>query len=227
MDYYITLTLSICGALLESGAEINRVEDTARRILLSKGFKSVNVFCISSLIILSADNVIRIKRVTKNELNLRNIDYFNEMSRSLCEERSFEYLTKPYTLYIKYIAVILGCGCFTLYFGGTLLDAAFSSLIGIIINFRKSYLPFSFVKTLCDSFIAGLISVILSLSAGLNYDKIMIGAIMLLVPGITSVNGVKDIMKADIVSGIMELTDALFTAFAIALGFSAAALILK
>ena len=53
----------------------------------------------------------------------------------------------------------------------------------------------------------------------------MTGTIMLLIPGMSIGNAMKDMMSGDIIAGILQLADAVVTAFAIALGFAAALLI--
>ena len=53
-------------------------------------------------------------------------------------------------------------------------------------------------------------------------DKIMIGTIMLLVPGLTVGNAMRDIMNGDVLSGLTGLTEAIFLGVAIALGFAVA-----
>ena len=50
----------------------------------------------------------------------------------------------------------------------------------------------------------------------------MIGTIMLLVPGLTVGNAMRDIMNGDVLSGLTGLTEAIFLGVAIALGFAVA-----
>lgn len=50
----------------------------------------------------------------------------------------------------------------------------------------------------------------------------MTGTIMLLIPGMSVGNAMKDMMSGDLIAGILEITEALVTALAIVLGFAAA-----
>ena len=52
----------------------------------------------------------------------------------------------------------------------------------------------------------------------LQYDKIIIGGIMPLVPGIAITNSIRDFINSDYLSGSIRLIDALLTAFCIAVG---------
>lgn len=55
-----------------------------------------------------------------------------------------------------------------------------------------------------------------------SVDKIIIGIIMLLVPGLAFTNAVKDIFIGDTISGVMRLIETVLLAAALALGFALA-----
>lgn len=54
----------------------------------------------------------------------------------------------------------------------------------------------------------------------LDYDKIIIGNIMLLIPGLAFCNGLRDLIVGDTISGGLSLSEALLSALAIAFGFA-------
>jgi uncharacterized membrane protein YjjP (DUF1212 family) len=56
-------------------------------------------------------------------------------------------------------------------------------------------------------------------------DKIMIGDIMLLIPGIAMTNSIRNMLVGDTISGIMRLIESLLWAGALALGFMTVMLI--
>ncbi len=218
--------INIGSRMIENGAEINRVEDTVTRILESAGIKEINVFCISSMIIISTENKVETKRIRKNDLNLYEIDSLNSLSRAICSNKKYEKKDNAYPKIFKLLSIMLATGSFCIFFGGNLTDAIFSGIIGIIISYKKSIITGAFAHTFCDSAIAGILSYIPSFFINTSHpDKIMIGTIMLLIPGLTIGNAMRDIMNSDIISGVIELVDAVFTALAIALGFSVAVFI--
>ena len=53
----------------------------------------------------------------------------------------------------------------------------------------------------------------------IHADKVMMGLIMLMIPGRALTNSIKDIFLGDTLSGIMRFTEALFCGAAIAFGF--------
>jgi uncharacterized membrane protein YjjP (DUF1212 family) len=71
--------------------------------------------------------------------------------------------------------------------------------------------------------LGGVIAALLSLLAvdlglALHADKVIIGSIMILVPGIAIVNGIRDMIMGDLVAGISRIVEAFFIAVAIAAG---------
>ena len=61
-----------------------------------------------------------------------------------------------------------------------------------------------------------------ALFPGLHLDKIMIGDIMLLIPGLMTTNAIRDVLIGDTLSGVIRLIVSLLLAAALALGFIAA-----
>ena len=73
----------------------------------------------------------------------------------------------------------------------------------------------------------GFISIILvKLGIGNNFDKIVIGDIMLLIPGLSMFISINDIFKGDIMSGIGRFTEGIFLALTIAAGVGLSLLML-
>ena len=55
---------------------------------------------------------------------------------------------------------------------------------------------------------------------GDHVDKIMIGGIMLLIPGIAMTNSIRDMLIGDIVTGLLRFVNSVLIAGAIACGFA-------
>ena len=63
--------------------------------------------------------------------------------------------------------------------------------------------------------------VLLTLGAPILYDKVIIGSIMPLVPGIALTTSIRDFFNGDYLSGAIHMIDAVLTAFCIAVGVGA------
>ena len=218
---------------VENGGEIARAEDTVERVCRSIGATDIQVFIIPSLISVTAklngEEISTTRRIYKTELNLGKLEEINNTSRRLCGEKNTKgKITYNYHELLRILGVIFATGSFCMYFGGTALDALFSSIAGLIIT----YIPYNrnsfntFAKTLIESTISGIISFIPALiGISTHPDKIMIGTIMLLIPGMSIGSSMKDLMNGNLIAGILQLCQAIVLAFAIALGFAVALII--
>ncbi len=224
---YLKKICAVGAAMIENGAEISRAEDSLRRMLFARGL-SASVFCLNSLMIVVCDDEVFVSRIDKNELNLSEIDRLNAVSRELCGETCVHRDESKYSLPFRCVCVLLATGAFSVYFGGGLADAIISGIVGLIIMKMPDLNVGSFANVLMQSFVAGVLAYVpLFFGVNCSVEKIMIGTVMLLVPGITIGNSVRDIMYCDTLSGIIEFTQSVFTALAIAFGFSLAVIIVN
>lgn len=229
-DEIFSLSLDIGEAIIKCGGEVHRAEDTIKRINKAYG-SSCNVFAIPSLIIAQSGKNIQLRRIEYEDTDLAELARLNELSRRLCYEDNEEINITRKKLYTKGLEVSCVCiatAAFCIFFKGTIMDAVFSAVIGLIITYaphKKISLPL-FSSNLVDAFIAGVLAN-LPAAAGINVqpDKIIVGTIMLLVPGLTVVNAMRDMMNGDLVAGLFELFNAIISALGIALGVAGAILI--
>ncbi len=218
---------------VENGGEISRAEETVERLCRNAGATDIQVFIIPSLISVSAkfggEVITATKRIYRTDLDLGRLEEINDRSRRLCGEKSVEKsINTNYPTAITILCIFIATGAFCVYFGGNFADALFSGIAGTLIT----YIPYDraefniFSKTLIESTAAGLISFIPSLLGMETHpDKIMIGTIMLLIPGMSIGSAMKDMMSGNPIAGILQLTEAVIVAFAIVLGFAVAIII--
>ena len=226
-------------AMLACGAEVHRVEDTLARISSAYRLPEANVFVITSNITLtllfedgqSATQTRRIRDAGSTDF-LR-LERLNALSRTVCQApiAPSELRRRVHALRACTVSVAAGlsgsflaAGSFALFFGGSFLDGLLAGLVGLIIFLLKRHLaPFcmnTLVFNLLTSLLAGLcICICCKLLPALHLDKIMIGDIMLLIPGVGLTNAVRDILLGDTISGSMRLMETLLWAGALACGF--------
>lgn len=240
MDFNQLLNVSskLGTMLLENGAEIYRVEESIRRIGVAYGVQEVDVYAIPNTLIvtfMTPDelNLTKTKRIHDRCTNLDKVERLNHLCRYICqttpscEEIKQELDTisnRPvYELKTQLFAYALTSSTFTLFFGGTLLDACCSLLIGPLIKIMAQFLgrfhtnPF-FITIICSLICAILAKMTFWIGIGENVDKMIIGLVMNLVPGVALTNSVRDIMAGDFIAGQTKMTEALLTATSIALG---------
>ena len=233
----MTEILDIAKLMQVSGAEIYRIEDTVTRLLTAYGGKNPQVTAVPSHIIASArfgeEEYTLTRRVDTQDTDMELLDRLNNLSREICRDtpapeeirRMLQNLISHprYTGWQNTLFYAFTCSMFTLFFGGGALDALASALVGAMLyaarclfdkmGFKKVFM--ALVGSACASFAA-----IMLVHAGLgkDADKIIIGAVMVLIPGIEMLNGFRDFISGDIQAGIMHLAESLFLGVIIAIG---------
>ena len=67
--------------------------------------------------------------------------------------------------------------------------------------------------------VGGLICLACRLVPALHSDKVIIGDIMLLIPGVLMTNSFRDFISGDMISGLLHFSEAMITAVCVAAGF--------
>lgn len=235
----LNLAVEIGYRLQESGAEIYRVEEAVRRIFQAYGIKKGEVFSIPNTLIVSViDNddrpITRLRRVPIHGTDITRMERVYAFCRKICQETpepeealeqlyALDRASSELPLWLQLVGYFLGTGAFTLFWGGTLLDALAGGICGVAIGLCLIYMGRFhvnlFVKTVLAAFVSALLAAgLVHFGVGENRNFITIGALMALVPGVVFTNFLRDIMAGDTVAGLIKLVEALLTAGAIAIG---------
>ena len=225
--------------LLENGGETFRAEETAIEICRAGGCKNFDVLALPTgiFITLSMSHgkpVSSVTRVKKRTTNLYKLERVNSFARSFCQGSiTIDQLQQNLQDLIsikKKTNPLLGAaiagtaaGMFTLLFGGTLFDFAVSFICGVLLRFFSTSFGRTNIYHFTVSFIGGIIIASLAvLSTSIfgmgSIDKISIGAMQSLLPGLAMTNAIRDTVTGDLVSGTARAAEALLVAVAIAAG---------
>lgn len=230
---FLFLAIEAGRIMLENGAETNRIEDTMIRILTHLKVKEPHVFVTTTGLFVSSETETSIHRVTKRGINLTKIALVNDMSRKLVNNEityseGIKLLSKveelkPYNNLTKFIATSLSCLCSSYLFGGRGSDLLASLLTGFILSLVLIFLNKKNTSFFLTSLIGGGVVaistlLILNIGIGINMDKIIIGSIMPLVPGVGITNSIRDVLEGDFMSGSGRILEACLVASAIAVG---------
>lgn len=217
------LSLDIGKCIIKSGGEISRAKETIIRINHSVK-NECEVFALPSVIIAQSDDLIQIRHIKNTNDDLELLSRLNNYSRTICSGESTNYsldAKNEYKQLTNACAIFLATFAFCIFFGGSIFEAIVSGAIGLIISFiniQKYSLPL-FTNNIICSFISSVLAYLPSIfGLYLNADKIIIGTIMLLVPGLTTVSAIRDMMNGDLIAGMFELFSAIMSALAIAFG---------
>lgn len=224
--------------LLTNGAETYRVEDTMERICNSRdNIFNVNSFVTQTGIFLTFEhnkqsyvNFIRVKDLT---INLKKITEVNSFSREFVSKNqslddALEIIEdinnlKSYTKLHKAIFGSSSAAFFTLMFGGNMWDFIASFLISFLVisimNVINKYKLTFFINNFLGAFLVSLFaSISIEIGLGHHLDRIIVGSIMYLLPGVAITNAIRDTMNGDSLSGLSKGMEAIFSALAIAFG---------
>jgi len=224
--------------VLENGGETYRAEDVVTRI---SDIHDASSDCLATLtgIIVSVtkddktlSTVIRIKSRT---INLEKVHQINELARDTGNYNCDEFMEKlininktpRYSIFLNLLAHAIIAASFAVLFGGTLKDFWGTIPIGVAVyllsySFSKYELNGIFVNTFGGALSAFLAHYFYSIGFIENTDKVIIGSLMLLVPGIALTNGIRDIIAGDYMTGMARGTEALLIATSLAVGTGAA-----
>ena len=220
--------LELGESMLADGADVRRVEQTLTRMGLAYGAVRMDVFVITSSIVLTMcfpdeTSVTQTRRIEKSAVtDFRKLEAINAISRSYCE--------KPFPVQELADRLHLAKRCrparWKLFAGSCLgADGLAAAVFALALCLLQMYLPlicknkvlFNFLAAFC---VGSLISLACRALPALHGDKIIIGDIMLLIPGLAFTNAVKDIFIGDTISGVMRLIETILWAAALALGFA-------
>ncbi len=227
--------------LLTYGAEVSRVEDTIRRVCYAYGADPVEVFTITTSIVVTANfpgygSITQTRRIRGISFQLEALERLNDLSRQACSQRMepeelHERLDavrtmKPHSLLQDMGIWVLIASSLSLFFGGNPLDAVCAGVIGAILFVADRVLSGmeinSYLVTVLLSLLGGLLSnlVLQALHLPVNPAMINIGIIMLLIPGVAFTGSIRDMFSGDTISGLMRASEALVLSIAIAWGFA-------
>lgn len=243
-DRMLSLAIQISSGMLESGADIHRVEDTLNRICRAYGAKEVQAFSIPSLVAATITmndgyHKTELYRVVSISNRYDQLERLNALSRKICAspipldelEEAIKLAKIPdrRPKWLLLLCGIVAAAAFTLFFGGDWRDAIAVLPVGAlltVLDIWKAPRLNALAHTVLASVAAGLLC-LLTAKIGLacHLDKVMIGGIMLLIPGLAFGASIRELLCGDIIAGTLRMIQALLTAVCIAVGFATALLI--
>ena len=245
MDYDLLLQ-GCCEAgrqLLRFGAEIQRAEDTVRRLLSAYGLEG-EVFAIPNCLWASAaapDGRVYtvMRRVPPSSVDIEGIERLNALSRRLCacppadpgellaQCRAEAEGVRRYPPWARLLGYLVGASFFALFFSGGWTEAVAAGLAGLACGACLTALDRMganpFIATLASAFVLGGAAYGPgALGAPISLEITVAGGIMVLVPGLVFTNFMSDLLTGDMGAGLATFARAVLSAGAIALGAGAA-----
>ena len=244
MEYHVLLDLAtdLGYRLAMAGAETFRVEESIQRLLAAYGIES-EVFAIPNCLHVSIETadgqaMTRMRRIGYHGTDLDSVERYNSVCRQICAEkpqpqeavlwlREADSRRRGYRLSYFLMANFTGAFGFCMFFGGTLPDALFSGLCGVIVGLVNRLTDKLHVNQFFSIVTASFLMSLPAYGLGIlgivnNPDTVIIGSLMLLVPGLLFTNAMRDIIFGDTNSGTNRIVQVFLIAVAIAMGTAVA-----
>ncbi|AWE06148.1 hypothetical protein DCE79_01550 [Lysinibacillus sp. 2017] len=224
--------------MMESGAETYRVEDTMLRMARSQNMMDAQSYVTPTGIIFSLGKTqpTRITSISTRITDLHRIVLVNNISRKLTSqmitlEQAHDELKKIektnyfLPILIQVLAASIASGCFLLMFNGMLSDIPAAFVAGglglyiVTVIHNKTRVKF-FSEFSAAVAVGTVASLAVHFGLGTEVDKIIIGSVMPLVPGLVITNAVRDLMAGHFTAGMAKGAEAFLTAFAIGSGIA-------
>lgn len=245
--------LDIAEEMLVAGAEVSRVNDCIRRMCSAYGFIEgrTNAFIITSNIQVTVESpqheiITQIRLVERNSTNYDILDELNNLSRYVCNNHPsskemrkmfLEIMSRPkHKKVIGFLGAAMAAGGFAVFFGGNLIDGLVSAILGIFMaqteKLIAKYDGNTLARVFITSILGGLFAIfmvylaIVSFDYHLHIDKIVIGGIVILIPGIALTNSIRDMLIGDLAAGLLRFSNSLLIAIAISCGFALSLMLL-
>ena len=228
--------------LAMSGAETFRVEESVSRVLSAYGLNA-EVFAIPNYLIVTVLTrkglpITRMRRIGSHGNDLDSVERLSALSRSFClhtpaPQEAQQQLADTLANRRAYSPAMLGLGNFLgafgfcLFFGGSVPDALCAGVCGLLVGLVTGVLGKRRVSQFFITIAAAFFMAWLAYGLGVaricqRTDAVIIGALMILVPGLLFTNAMRDIIYGDTNSGLNRVVQVFLVAAAIALGTAGA-----
>lgn len=241
-EAFLSSLLDIGEAMLFAGGDVNLVERNICRMGQAHGAVDVNVFAITAFMVATMTmpggvEVTQTRRIDSTGCtNFDQVEKLNRLCDEVCakrlgaketRERFGAIVKQPFPPSALYLGGIISAGSFAVFFGGSALDGVVSALIAVVVclfmDKLKRFSPNNIVFNFVTALVAGLlIGAVAHLVPGVSTDMVIIGDIMLLIPGVAMTNATRDMLAGDTVTGVMRFVESLLWATALAIGFMVA-----
>lgn len=234
----LELAFQMGSLLLESGAEIFRIQETMERVVQSGQVERYGFYVLTNAIFANGmeqgvAHTTQIKFVKGAKMHIGRISAVNQLSRELvagertvgeaferlAEIRAMPLVGPPWSL----LCCGIGCACFCYVLAGSGIDLLCSFFCGFLLEsflyFTDRYAIAPFIQHLLASALVALLACLFAaVFPGVHMDMVITGGIVRLVPGVALTTSIRDFFNGDYLSGTIRLIDALMMGVSLAIG---------
>ena len=234
--------VTLAGGYLACGGSVGAAEQCARDVCRAYGACDIQVCAVPNMLAVSACcgdlSVTRMTRIYAATNDLFLLEEYGRLHRAVLAGMSLESLTDELArvraiprggILRAATGGVLACGAFCAFFGGRAPETAMSALVGAAVNALSVLLSArgagGVARTFLLSLCAGALSLLLCAACtflGITCSSalVMLGSVMILIPGLSLCNALKDILSGDLFSGIYRTVGGLSATAAIVAGYA-------
>lgn len=225
--------------LVTSGAEVYRVEETMKHMAEVFGIINFESYVVNGAVIVSGCTrrgkaEARVANVIAISVNLGKLEAVNALSRSLkvgirvnpqyvqMRLKMIEEM-KGYSYIWVLIAYFIGALGFSLALGSSWMDSIVSGVagmsLGLVMVPMQKFVKAQFLQTIVGSAVVTFVACVLHwMGLGEHIGLMILGALMVMVPGAAFVNSVREFSQNNYSTGLTLLMSALLTGISISVG---------
>lgn len=234
----INLALDAGELMLASGAETFRVQDTMLRILATSGREKVEALAMCTLLIVTLPRekkgpLSMTRGVRSRAVNFEKICAVNDMSRAFVsgkidvdealERCKVIYEAPNFSFMTRVLGYAVNGAGFAVMVGGGPLEGLLSFFIGFLMGLTLVYFSDKKVPFFFGPLMGGLVTGLAACTAhlflpGTQLDKMIIGTMKALLPGLALSKAMRDLLEGNLISGNSKVVEVLLNAVSIAGG---------
>lgn len=242
----LDLALEVSYLLLTSGAEMERVDKTIQKVCEAYGATNIEYFTYPRFINISLDydgkTYTKSKKVRDKSPDFHRLETLSKVYDDILSHKPdidvvlqrvrMIYSTRQFGTLAKMFCYYFGPAGFTVFFGGTLFEAAIAGVIGLFVLLmtfcaKKLTDTFFFPTVIYSFFMALSVRVLDFVGIIQNDESMQIGLLMMVVPGLIITNSMREFISGQYLTGYSKLIEALLVALAVAMGVIFAASVMR
>lgn len=238
VDYELLLdTCLLAGEImLESGSETYRVEDTMERIAGRTGVHNLEVYATATGIIVGIEDrsLTKLFRVKNRTTNLEKIDQTNQASRQFAsgemtltelnqQLRAIYVDKRNFPQWIRVLSAGAVSAVLMITLGGVYADFLLAFIVGLVgyaVSLKvDEWIGMKFINDLLAVLVIGfMVQGLDKLGLVTMMDRLLIGSLMPLVPGLAITSAMRDLFEGHMITGLVRVAEAVITASIIGIG---------
>ena len=238
LDFVVALSRQ----MIVSGANLERVELAADKILVSYGMTDISIFLLSTHMSVSArgtDGTYASRQITipASGIHLSRLRQLNRLSYDVCRSvpdpaTLRDLLTeaedvKEYPDWVILLGQVIGMLCLCFLFSGSWRDGVCVALITVILHFVTQLLSRPALNRIITNFLLMFLATCLAIFGVYigfadHFSSVVITITMLILPGIPLVNAVRNLICDHEINGLLQILKVAFETLSLALGTVAA-----